>query len=119
MKKILLTITLAAISFISLSQEVTTKAFYKGYDKESSIYLFEDANENIIEFNQILPKVLTQFKLKTDELVDKAYSVTYIITEKEDEDGFVFEENQIIKLENTSLEYNANSGYEEVELEEN
>ena len=55
--------------------------------------LFEDANENIIEFNEVAPKILTQFKLKTDDLIDEAYSITYVITEKEDEDGFVFEEN--------------------------
>ena len=114
MKNILFTLTTILISFVSLSQEITTKAFYKGYDSETNIYLFEDANENIIEFNEVAPKILTQFKLKTDDLIDKAYSISYVITEKEDEDGFVFEENKIIKLENTSLEYNS----DEFELED-
>lgn len=119
MKKILLTLTTAIISFVTLSQEANIKAFYKGYDSETGIYLFEDANENIIEFYEVEAKVLNQFNLKTDDLIDKAYIVTYIVNEKEDEDGFVFEENKIIKLENTSLEYNSNGDYDEVDLEEN
>lgn len=118
MKKILLTLTTAVISFISLAQEAQIKAFYKGYDSEAGIYLFEDADENIIEFNEVLPKVLAQFKLQNDALVDKAYLITYLTKEIEDEDGFIFEENKIIKLENTSLEYNTNDTYDEVEEED-
>lgn len=72
--------------------------------------MFEDANQSIIEFNEVIPKVLTEFKLQSDDLIDKSYLITYTITEIEDEDGFVMEENKIIKLEEINLEYNAIEG---------
>ncbi|MCO6500523.1 MAG: hypothetical protein J5I47_09130 [Vicingus serpentipes] len=102
----LMILMLMVITSVGFSQEKTMKAFYSGYDEDSHMYSFEDADRNYVEFKSVSPEVLKSFKLKTSELIEKAFIITYTAKQVKDEDGEIYEELSITKLQPTTLERN-------------
>lgn len=104
------------ISNMIVAQQKTIKAFYTGYDSEVEIYGFADVDENYIEFTEVKPDVLKKFNLKTPELVDQAFQITYTVEEIEDEDGELSDTKYtIVKLDRTIIERNEEDDEEDDE----
>lgn len=92
----------ALLANISIfAQNKTLKAFYEGYD---DTYLFSDANGEYTEFHEVDEKLLKQYDLQSEDLVGKAFLVTFSVSEKKDEEGFEYEHNKITALKPIQLE---------------
>lgn len=106
--KFLIMLVAMFVSTLAMAQERTLKAFYLGYDKESEVYSFEDADGTNIEFTKVESDVLKKFDLRTPELVDEAFLITYTVKEIGDDEEYS-EEYRIIFLKQTVLERNQES----------
>ena len=114
--KYLIILVAMFVSTIAIAQERTLKAFYTGYDDESELYSFEDADGNYIEFNTVKSDFIKKFNLETPEFVDEAFLITYVVKSIGDEDDEDYsEELTIVKLQPTVLKRNEEPEYEEDE----
>ena len=102
MKTILTTITLL-VGTVMFGQTQTIKAFFEGYDAEEKIYSFKDASGDYYEFTSVDKTVVKTYDLTSSKQEGKAFVVTYTAVEKEDEEGYPYEELSISKLQPTTL----------------
>ncbi|WP_299671126.1 hypothetical protein [uncultured Polaribacter sp.] len=76
---------------------ITINGSYVGYIQGG--YVFHLENDDIIDFDQINPKILKNFNLKSVEFKNRAFEITYSeILDDLDEGDFV-----IFKLQNLKL----------------
>ena len=85
MKKIILTALLTVGSLVSFSQEKEVLlGLFEGFD--GSVYGFSDEFEEYTMFDEVDPKILELFDLKSDEYLYSDFKIMYIKTENEDGD---------------------------------
>ncbi len=100
----LLIVCIIGLNTNLFSQEQTLEAFFQGYDTEEKLYFFEDAYGDVVEFMEVKASLLKTYNLKSPKLVGKAYEITYIIEEIEEEDGFIYDKMIIVNLKPITLE---------------
>lgn len=112
MKAILTTITLL-VGTVMFGQTLTVKAFFEGYDADEKIYMFKDASGDYYEFAEADKEVVKTYQLASSKQEGKAFTVTYSVEEKEDEEGYPYEVLTITKLQPTTLVAEEEEEYEE------
>lgn len=75
----------------------TITATYMGY--EEGVYSFYDDDDNTYEFQKVEAEVLKSFNLKSEELLEKKFKITYKVQKEESDDEEAIEIWTISKLE--------------------
>lgn len=85
------------MSYYTAKQTMTFEGVYVGYIEGG--YVFHLENDDIIDFDQINPKILEEFNLKSAEYKNKNFQISYSenFDDVDDEDVVVF------KLESLKL----------------
>lgn len=102
MKTIILSTFLMLSTLFTHAQEtnsITQKAFFLGYDEDMGIYYFETIDSESVEVQNISEGASSKYDLKSDDLLNKMFLITYESTYAEDDNGYVYQKNTIINLE--------------------
>jgi hypothetical protein len=83
-------------SVIATKHTEELKLTYDGY--EDGVYYFSE-DDNSYEFQNIEPKVLEKYDLKSEKYVGEKFNTTYKIEIKKDDDDEEYETWTILKLE--------------------
>lgn len=83
--------------YYNTPQKLTLTGIYIGYIEGG--YVFRLENDDIIDFDQVNPKVLKAFDLKSKAYKNKSFEITY----SENFDDLDDEDVVIFKLENLKL----------------
>lgn len=78
----------------------TVKLIYQGYVDE--IYVFEEADGTVLEFDHVASKLVDQFELHSTKAIEKGFLVTYK-TELEYDDDMEYEVYSIIDMSPTKV----------------
>lgn len=83
------------MNYYNATQKLTFTGVYVGYIEGE--YVFHLENDDIIDFDQVNPKVLKAFDLKSSKFKNKSFEITYseIFDDLDDEDVVVFKLEQL------------------------
>lgn len=83
------------MNYYSAAQKLTFTGVYVGYIEGG--YVFHLENDDIIDFDQVSPKVLKEFDLKSSKFRNKSFEITYSenFDDLDDEDVVFFKLEQL------------------------
>lgn len=86
------------MNYSDKNQRITLEATYMGYIDGGVMFHLE--NDDMIDFDQIAPKVLSEFNLKSNEYKNQKFEITYSenFDDIDDEDVVIFRLEHLLLL---------------------